>query len=505
MKKLTLFLAILMATTLVKGQSYTYDSIVGIDLGFYSFNVNSLLELRDGNILSHSPFWIPDESGFSIISDLGHMLVKVSSDACFLDSLLMENDYASYCLLERNPHGRGNLFVKIDRDLENCQTNLLIRHIDDQLYYDEASDIIVPLEDTIVSGWEKYLFEDDENIILFYILTSGQTYTPIMVRAGLDGTIKDRVELPDNIMNIMSETAVGGNNLMVYNDSPREYAWTNSSRSVFGYFVVDSLFQLKEYIRVEEEFEPGYLMERSGEQMLSLDENSYLVTTRYYTKLHYGNNGVRITKYDKTTHTNIGTVKFATDPQGPDHGFVTCAIPCDLKKSADGNLYFVYQTADPFAPSGFYVCVAKLDYDLNVLWQRYCLDPGFDHTPDMILSLENGGCVVGGFEKGHMVGHISPKMFYLFFHDDGVGTPETETFVRPYMFYPNPIQSELHLRYSPDVTPTQIELYDLQGQLVCMQKNSLERLEMSGLPSGTYTMRVMLEDGKVFSDKVVKE
>ena len=80
-----------------------------------------------------------------------------------------------------------------------------------------------------------------------------------------------------------------------------------------------------------------------------------------------------------------------------------------------------------------------------------------------------------------------------------------ETKLRPYLFYPNPTQDVLHLQYSPDATPKSIELYDLQGRLVRTQRNGLESLNLQGLASGTYTMRVMLEDGKVFSDKVVKE
>ena len=71
--------------------------------------------------------------------------------------------------------------------------------------------------------------------------------------------------------------------------------------------------------------------------------------------------------------------------------------------------------------------------------------------------------------------------------------------------YPNPAQDELHLHYSPDVTPTQIELYDLQGRLVKTQRSSLESLNLQGLAAGTYTMRVSLEGGKVFSDKIIKE
>ena len=51
----------------------------------------------------------------------------------------------------------------------------------------------------------------------------------------------------------------------------------------------------------------------------------------------------------------------------------------------------------------------------------------------------------------------------------------------------------------------QVELYDLQGRLVRTQSKDLESLNLQGQSAGTYTMRVVLEDGKVFSDKVVKE
>lgn len=73
------------------------------------------------------------------------------------------------------------------------------------------------------------------------------------------------------------------------------------------------------------------------------------------------------------------------------------------------------------------------------------------------------------------------------------------------VIYPYPIQDQLRLEYSPDVTPSQIELYDLQGRLVKTQRTGLESLNLQGLPAGTYTMRVTLDGGKVFSDKVVKE
>ena len=72
------------------------------------------------------------------------------------------------------------------------------------------------------------------------------------------------------------------------------------------------------------------------------------------------------------------------------------------------------------------------------------------------------------------------------------------------MVYGNFLIKQTHLQYSLDTTATQIELYDLQGRMVRSQRNDLENLNLQGLSSGTYTMHVTLENGKVFSDKVVK-
>ena len=92
-------------------------------------------------------------------------------------------------------------------------------------------------------------------------------------------------------------------------------------------------------------------------------------------------------------------------------------------------------------------------------------------------------------------------------HDgtDGVNEDNSEAMARPYTFYPNPVNDQLRMEFSPDVQPAQVELYDLQGRLVHTQRNNLERIDMSQLPAGTNTMRIIMEDGKGYSDKVVKQ
>jgi hypothetical protein len=61
------------------------------------------------------------------------------------------------------------------------------------------------------------------------------------------------------------------------------------------------------------------------------------------------------------------------------------------------------------------------------------------------------------------------------------------------------------MEYSPDVTPARVELLDLQGRLVRSQTTRLESVSTEGLAAGTYTLRVTLEGGKAFTDKVVKQ
>ena len=128
-----------------------------------------------------------------------------------------------------------------------------------------------------------------------------------------------------------------------------------------------------------------------------------------------------------------------------------------------------------------------------------------NYQPTIINATADGGCLVVG-----SIGDYQTQRFDVFAlkinADGSVGTKETIVEdICPYACWPNPAKDVLHLSFSPDVQPAQAELYDLQGRLVRTWCNGLETLNLQGLAPGTYTMRVTLEGGKVFSDKVVKE
>jgi hypothetical protein len=154
-----------------------------------------------------------------------------------------------------------------------------------------------------------------------------------------------------------------------------------------------------------------------------------------------------------------------------------------------------------------YTVLCKYDTDLNLIWKRWYRDTERQfcyYATDMVASNDGGILITGYCCKREDYGNM---MLYLLKVDaDGLlSLPEAEVQVRPYCFYPNPVKTQLQMQFSPDVQPKQVELYDLQGRLVHVQRNDFRSIDMGQLPAGTYMLRVALEDGKTYSDKVVKD
>ena len=180
-----------------------------------------------------------------------------------------------------------------------------------------------------------------------------------------------------------------------------------------------------------------------------------------------------------------------------------------LKKMSDGTVYFVYKENGYPAES---VIVVKMDVNLNVEWKRFCktdnvaMSSPFRLPPVIVEDAQGNETGVAWTGGGKIIGTEKQGFTYFFLtHDGTVGVNESGMEIRPYCFYPNPVQAQLQMQFSPDVQPKQVELYDLQGRLVRVQRSSFGSIDMSRLPAGAYMLRVVLEDGKTYSDKVVKK
>ena len=69
------------------------------------------------------------------------------------------------------------------------------------------------------------------------------------------------------------------------------------------------------------------------------------------------------------------------------------------------------------------------------------------------------------------------------------------------MVYPNPTTD---IAYTTGVKIAEVQVFNTIGQLVKTFQSTNE-ISLEGLSQGVYLLRITMKDGKVFSDKVVKE
>ena len=214
--------------------------------------------------------------------------------------------------------------------------------------------------------------------------------------------------------------------------------------------------------------------------------------------------GVGIWKLD-TDFNILDFALFDVYDTNPKHKFKLLNTPYPVLVNGD-EVYFCYTTYPGSAGGAYQTAICKLDSNLNTIWKRwYGGENAFHYVTDFVLT-SDGGCLLSGNGHTQASQYYNPYPYVLKITSDGYCSMEEkgEPLLKPYAFFPNPVNDQLHLEFSPDVTPSVVELYDIQGRLVRSQGKGLENIDMSELPAGTYTLRIVMEDGKAYSDKVVK-
>ena len=518
-KTILIIFNLLIATCVTQAQDYTCDSLLArVDSPYEEVNINFTnsfnTNMRDGSILT----CIPTKSLINHqYVDYGDWFYKTDpQNLCVIDSTFVEADLdfgedCKHVLLAPDPRNDGYILAKLvysDKISSDCKSWLRINHIDDALNIQAHGDaLMVPLDSTYIQSLNSIWLEG-ESIMLMYI--KDYFYTPIVARISLDGTILGRNEF-DSLFTFGEWHGMG-----VFSDMPKEYAlydWIdNTSDTCIVLHVLDSLLNLTETITLNSHEGDVYMVQPGISPVLSiqpfgifpLDDGSFIEYYRYM-RHNLTRNGACLMKVDKNTHECLASVQFESFPVYTNPNRM--GYPIGIGKADDGNIYFAYRTNNNDNSTVGWIGIAKLDPDLNILWQRYCFGSWSAAT-----GYYHYYCSMGLTEKGFMIGGKIQKngvpynFFQFFINDNGTnGTPEMDKYIRPYAFYPNPVQDRLHLQYSPDVQPACIELFDLQGRLVSKQSQGLDNIELQGLAPGQYVMKVTMEDGKTFTDKVVKE
>lgn len=447
---------------------------------------------------------------------LGNMFYKISNTNYTITDSLFVEDTNPLILLSHNTQGSGNIGVSFNYH-EDCDSTFLnICHFtEDDFHVNHDEDVVVPICEGLVLDADGIVDCSGDIIIMYFKEKPGYIYDIYLARIDLDGTLKHQELFFENNM-------YGISSLKVLKELPLQYfVWKRTNDIPFNFIVytIDSLFHKNPVIlntRLNEEIIYPNIPNVTVNETLSINGdtevipiggNDILVAAQYVydTTGHPMTEeyGVAVAKYDLRTMELKDYIVF-NDFSGSNK----TAECLGLKTMTDGTVYFIYK--EDGYPAGGFVTV-KMDTNLNVEWKRFC------KTDDIILYPKLNHPILYKNEQGQEEGIAwigygkktscdNEGIICLFLNHDGtVSVNESNNIIRPYAFYPNPVKSKLQIQYSPDVQPTQIELYDLQGRLVCKQSKTFEFIDMSQLPTGTYTMRVCMQEGTAYSDKVVKE
>ncbi|MCQ2315511.1 MAG: T9SS type A sorting domain-containing protein [Bacteroidales bacterium] len=210
--------------------------------------------------------------------------------------------------------------------------------------------------------------------------------------------------------------------------------------------------------------------------------NKYFSTDMFLLVAKFDHDG-NLIGYDKNTdlsNTYDRVWLCATDDNGD--------IIITMTRFDDGNRYIVVACHDKD--------------DLSVKWERRITDyPTTTVAYDVIFAnktLDNG--VTAFLDNGGP----NYSIMVLFVEDfAAVDEPAAET--AAYLVYPNPASGSISVSVNSGAEIESVSLFDISGRLVKAQQSGFGSIDISGLATGMYVMKVALDDGKVFEEKIVKK
>lgn len=180
-------------------------------------------------------------------------------------------------------------------------------------------------------------------------------------------------------------------------------------------------------------------------------------------------------------------------------------IPCGMSETYGQAEYW---KSFPMLETGARITVRNSNP--NCGWTEIAKKPTCEDDEVIVKAHANDG---DWFEAWLVDGEVvSTESVYVFHTQEDVelvalfgGTATTENNSCPLTIYPNPVKDCLNVMVPQHVNVQKIELFDVLGQLMLQKMPSDSSLDVQGLPSGCYILRICLENGMTYSSKVVKE
>ena len=508
MRKLFFILFLSFGITL-SSQNYHKFSYDIEDDYIYHGCYHSIL-LDDGNIVMLEFFLGTDYDDIR-----GYTLIKLNQQAEMLEKKIIsieslydpaeaehlgqtQIDFGNSKLINNPMEDNSNIFVTIHKSVTDGLYHYHAMFFDDDLNITDVVDTQILLENTTISSY--YIMLNDNNELVFCAQNSAEN-NYVFFLMDIYGDLK-HVKYTD----ISTEKyRFASHSVFVYDKENSYYGCllknVGSGGGVFGkltIFILDDEFN---YINEKSIYEfnvPSYPFKvnlvptNHNPQIIKLNDGGFALISRCY---HNGKYSLAVLKMDKDL--NIIGHNFLNTP-GSDFYNYTQYHP--IIECKDGSLYVLWL----LMKTGNYLTnsmISRLDKDLNLQWEvnyegEYLFLPMLNSSNVM----ENGSLVACGTEWG--THHEYAPVCFIFQHD-GTSTLDNYADFRPYSFYPNPAEDQINIRFSPDVDCEKVEIYGMDGKLCHHQNFNLSSVNIDNLNAGIYMMKVTLDNGNVYTEKVV--
>ncbi|MCQ2309067.1 MAG: T9SS type A sorting domain-containing protein [Bacteroidales bacterium] len=483
-ERLILTLSIVMLAVAGVAQNYSTMIHHGSDT-WRLHQCYNIIEASDGSVIVGENLYDED------LWDVGKYLYKLDSEAQVTDSVFtFTNTVNSVHPVLRDPFNDDNNIITSFYE-ENGNNYFSRVCFNDNLEITEVSEKQIEIPGLWNSyGQKNYLVNGDHDIVVH---GSDTDSTEMFFVFGLDGETK-YVSEPVR----RTDRWLPNQSLFTISDTPRRYGMLKHTSNCNEFVeVFDDRFQ-----RLGEHVIPkinGY--QTYGGlyfQAVGVDDGCFLVTSEMF---KVSPNGIML-------HARM-IIKFNSDFEVTathtiESGEEDMISYRNIAVTDDGRVYFVWLKAESGIKRS--IVVDCLDTDLNLEWERVChTEPNADCFGMQTLS--NGGLAICGQGYTNIFAVNEVKDFFVVIFDDEGWSVNENCNAVPFLCYPNPASNTLHVDISPDVADqvSEISLFDISGRLVKAQQSGFGSIDISGLAPGMYVMKVALDGGKVFEEKIVKK
>lgn len=497
MKKIFLILALILSVSLSSQTVNKFERIPNDDFQLHC-TLHSF-EDSDGNIILM-------EECFDIINDVeleakGVNLLKINTKGELIKSQYMDfNAIEFHNPFMKNPfEENNNLMAGFYFNVEDNKYHYIAEFFDNDLNHIETVDVPVELE-----GFRNSYFLIFDDISNNYIMTYEvpENYACVYVKMDIYGKILNITKsiLPEyKNLNLMNYP------LFVYNTEPLQYGcFFNSTKGVIS----ERLVVLSENMDVLEikgfgiEFSDKQIYVGHDKCMVGLNDGMTAMLSHVYDTITTKAQ-IQLTKFDRDFNV-LDYVRFGEGYMKHDDKYESIEGKSVIK-SNDG-MYVIWTQIDEKHVRTY--MISHVDNNFDQKWESMLYSGlAWNHYYEGTL-LKRGGLALVGYMGAYDDYGVEDNATICYIIDDTKGTmylSDNLAVLKPYSIFPNPTKDIINISFLPDVKCEKVQIFGMDGKLYHEQNFDMSTINVDGLSTGIYMMKIQLSSGISYTGKLVVE